>query len=391
MHAKKLVENIFWVGAQDYDRRLFDELVSLPDGTSYNSYVVIGSEKTALIDTVDPHMTHILLSRLKRMELKKIDYVVCNHVEQDHSGAIPDVLKLYPDAQILCSNKAKTMLMEHLGIEEKKITIVKDGEEYSLGDKSLRFIYFPWVHWPETMLTFVPQDKILFTCDLFGTHFAQSELFVQDTSKTLALAKLYYAEIMMPFAGFIVRGWEKITSLNASIIAPSHGPVFNNPSLILDAYLSWMTDKPKNFAIVAYISMHGSTKIMVDYLVDKLSEHGVHVEQFNLNDTDTGKLSTALIDAATIVMASPLVLNGAHPKVFYTAYLANALKPKTKFISVIGSMGWGGKMVDQLTSIMSDLKVEILPPVFNKGLPTPKELEALDQLAEQIKIKHSEL
>lgn len=391
MHAKELSQNIYWVGAQDYDRRLFDELVTLPEGTSYNAFVVIGSEKTALVDTVDPHMTHMLMARLEKMNLKKIDYIVCNHVEQDHSGAIPEVLKRFPEAQILCSPKAKNMLMEHLGIAENKITPVKDGEEYSLGDKTLRFIHFPWVHWPETMFTFIPQDKILFTCDLFGTHLAQSELFVMDTAKTLALAKLYYAEIMMPFANFITRGWEKITCLNATIIAPSHGPAFNDPKLILDAYWSWMTDKPKNMAIVAYISMHGSTKMMVDHLVDKLSERGVHVEQFNLNDSDTGKLSTTLIDAATIVMASPLVLNGAHPKVFYAAYLANALKPKTKFVSVIGSMGWGGKMVDQLMGIMCDLKVEVLTPVFNKGLPTSKELEALENLAEQIKTKHSEL
>ncbi len=391
MHAKTLSNNIYAVGAQDYDRRLFDELVSLPEGTSYNSYLVVGSEKTAIIDTVDFHMTHVLMSRLDTLNIKKLDYIVCNHVEQDHSGAIPEVLKRFPEAHILCSTKAKAMLIDHLGIDENKITQVKDGEELSLGDKTLRFIHFPWVHWPETMFTFAKEDKILFTCDLFGTHLAQSELYVTDVPKTLALAKLYYAEIMMPFANFITRGWEKITSLNASMIAPSHGPVFNDPSVIMNAYWSWMTDKPKNLAIVAYISMHGSTKIMVEHLVDKLSEKGVHVEQFNLNDSDTGKLSTTLVDAATIVLASPLVLNGAHPKVFYATYLANALKPKVKFISVIGSMGWGGKMVDQLTAMLSDLKVEVLNPVFNKGLPTPKELEALDQLAEQIRTKHSEL
>ncbi len=391
MHAKRLVDNIFWVGAQDYDRRLFDELVPLPEGTSYNAYLVIGSEKTALIDTVDPHMTHILMSRLEKMNLKKIDYIVCNHVEQDHSGAIPEVLKRFPEAQVLSSTKGKTMLMEHLGVPENKITPMKDGEEISLGDKTLRFIHFPWVHWPETMFTFIPQDKILFTCDLFGTHLAQSDLYVTDVERTLSLAKLYYAEIMMPFANFITRGWEKITSLNASIIAPSHGPVYNNPALILNAYKSWMTDKPKNMAIVAYISMHGSTKIMVDHLVDKLSERGVQVEQFNLNDGDIGRLSMALVDAATIVMASPLVLNGAHPKVVYAAYLANALKPKTKYISVIGSMGWGGKMVEQLSGLLGDLKVEVLNPVFNKGLPTQKEIDSLDHLADLIKIKHAEL
>ena len=183
MHAKTLTKNVYWVGAQDYDRRLFDELVSLPEGTSYNAYLVVGSEKTALIDTVDPHMTHVLMSRLEKMNLKKIDYIICNHVEQDHSGAIPTVLERFPEAQILCSTKAKNMLIEHLGIAENKITQVKDGEEVSLGDKKLRFIHFPWVHWPETMFTFIPEDKILFTCDLFGTHLAQSELYVTDVPK----------------------------------------------------------------------------------------------------------------------------------------------------------------------------------------------------------------
>jgi len=391
MHAKTLAKNIYAVGAQDYDRRLFDELVVLPEGTSYNSYLVIGSEKTALVDTVDPHMSHILIERLQTMELKKLDYIVCNHVEQDHSGAIPDVLKLFPEAMILCSPKAKTMIVEHLGINIEKIITVKDDEEYSLGDKTLRFIHFPWVHWPETMFTFIPEDKILFTCDLFGTHLAQSELFVTDVAKTLTLAKLYYAEIMMPFANFIIMGRKKIMSLNPAMIAPSHGPVFDNPSIILDAYWGWLTDKPKNMAIVAYISMHGSTKVMVEHLVDKLSERGVHVEQFNLNDSDTGKLSSALVDAGTLILASPLVLNGAHPKVVYAAYLANALRPKTKFFAVIGSQGWGGKMAEQLVTMLGHLKVEVLDPVFSKGLPREKDLMALENLAEQIKIKHSEI
>jgi len=369
MKPRKLKTNVYWVGAVDWDRRLFDELIPLPDGTSYNAYLIKGSEKTALIDTVDPTMTNFLTSNLQLLKVKNIDYIIANHAEQDHSGALPQILKLYPNAEVIATPKCKDLLMELLLIPEDKIVTVEDGETLSLGDKTLEFIHAPWVHWPETMLTYLREDKILFTCDLFGSHLATSDLYVADEAAVYEAAKRYYAEIMMPFRTVIQRNLEKIKDLQIEIIAPSHGPIYDKPNFIVEAYKEWVYAPPKNIVVLPYVSMHGSTKKMVEYLVTALVERGITVKQFNLTKTDIGKLAMALVDAATIVVGSPTVLVGPHPKVIYAVYLANALRPKLKFASIIGSYGWGGRTVEQIKGMLSNLKVELLEPVVIRGFP----------------------
>ena len=390
MKPRKLKTNVYWVGAVDWDRRLFDELIPLPDGTSYNAYLIKGSEKTALIDTVDPTMTNFLTSNLQLLKVKNIDYIIANHAEQDHSGTLPQILKLYPNAKVIATPKCKDLLMELLLIPEDKIVTVEDGETLSLGDKTLEFIHAPWVHWPETMLTYLREDKILFTCDLFGSHLATSDLYVADEAAVYEAAKRYYAEIMMPFRTVIQRNLEKIKDLQIEIIAPSHGPIYDKPNFIVEAYKEWVYTPPKNIVVLPYVSMHGSTKKMVEYLVTALVERGITVKQFNLTKTDIGKLAMALVDAATIVVGSPTVLVGPHPKVIYAVYLANALRPKLKFASIIGSYGWGGRTVEQIKGMLSNLKVELLEPVVIRGFPKEDDFRALNRLADEIVNKHRE-
>lgn len=382
---REIKKDIYYVGAIDWDRRLFDELIPLPDGTSYNSYLIKGSEKTALIDTVDPSMKDDLIENLKDTE---IDYIIANHAEQDHSGALPRMLEKYPDAKIVTNPKCKTMLMDLLHIPDDKFVTVNDGETLSLGDKTLEFIYAPWVHWPETMLTYLKEDKILFTCDFLGSHLATSDLFVTDESRVYEAAKRYYAEIMMPFRTTIRKNLEKIKDLEIDIIAPSHGPLYDNPGFILDAYRDWSSDRVKNEVVIPYISMHGSTKEMIDYFVDALIERGITVKPFNLTKTDIGELAMALVDTATIVVGSPTVLVGPHPNVVYAVYLVNILRPKVKFASIIGSYGWGGRMVEQITEMLTNVKIEILDPVMVKGLPKKEDFKELDRLADEILNKH---
>ena len=382
---REIKRNVYYVGAIHWDRRLFDELIPLPDGTSYNAYLIKGSEKTALIDTVDPVMEDVLIKNLKDV---KIDYIIANHAEQDHSGALPRMLEKYPDAMIVTNPKCKSILMDLLHIPDNKFIEVKDGETLSLGDKTLKFIYAPWVHWPETMFTYLREDRILFPCDFLGSHLATSDLFVTDESKVYEAAKRYYAEIMMPFRTTIRKNLEKIKDLEIDIIAPSHGPLYDNPEFILNAYRDWSSEKVKNEVVIPYISMHGSTKIMIDYFVDALIKRGITVKPFNLTETDTGELAIALVDTATVVVGTPTVLTGAHPNVVYAVYLLNALRPKVKFVSIIGSYGWGGKMVEQITEMLTNLKIEILDPVIVKGLPEREDFEALDRLADEIKEKH---
>ncbi|TET38171.1 MAG: MBL fold metallo-hydrolase, partial [Dehalococcoidia bacterium] len=199
MAVREIKHNIYSVGAIDWDRRLFDALIPLPDGTSYNSYLIKGSEKTALIDTVDPTMEDVLINHLNRLRVENINYVVAHHAEQDHSGAIPRVLEKYPQAKVIVTPRCKEMLIDLLLIPEERFITVNDKETVSLGDKTLEFIHAPWVHWPETMLTYLREDKILFPCDFFGSHLATTDLYVTDEGQVYEAAKRYYAEIMMPF------------------------------------------------------------------------------------------------------------------------------------------------------------------------------------------------
>ncbi len=391
MAIHEIKPNIHSVGAIDWDRRLFDELIPLPQGTSYNVYLIRGTQKTALIDTVDPPKESELVDNLKKLKVDKVDYIVSNHAEQDHSGTIPKILEMYPNAKVVTNPKCKTMLMEMLLIPDDKFMTVKDNDTISLGDKTLEFIIAPWVHWPETMLTFLKEDRILFPCDLFGSHFATSEPFVKDNWEIYEPAKRYYAEIMMPFRTSIKKHLEKIKELDIEIIAPSHGPVYNNPRFIMDAYADWVSDKVKNEVIIPFVSMHGSTRSMVDYLVDALIEKGITVKPFNLTETDIGELAIALVDAASIVIGSPTVLVGPHPSAVYAAFLANALRPKLRFASIIGSFGWGGKMVETISGMLTNLNVEIIEPVIIKGYPKKGDFEAIDRLADELSEKHKTL
>ncbi len=388
MKARQIEPNVYWIGAIDWDRRLFDALIPLPDGTSYNSYLVQGSQKVALIDTVDPSMTHVLMAYLENVPV--IDYVIANHAEQDHAGSIPHVLEKYADAKVVTTPKGRDLLAALLLVPEERFVTVSDGETLSLGDKTLEFIHAPWVHWPETMLTYLQEDKILFPCDLFGSHLATTDLYVADEWQVYEAAKRYFAEIMMPFRTSIEKHLEKLKSYKIVIIAPSHGPLHNKPSFITEAYRSWVSGPLKNIVVLPYISMHGSTQKMVDYFVGALIDKGVTVKQFDLAATDVGKLAMALVDAATMVIGTPTVLVGPHPNIAHAAFLANALKPRLQFISIIGSYGWGTKAVEQLTGMVPNLKAEVLAPVLSKGFPGQEDFRALDNLAGTIAEKHKE-
>ncbi len=388
MFARKINDRILCVGSVDWDKRLFDALIPLPDGTSYNAYLINGSEKTVLLDTVDPPMADELMAQLK--DIPKIDFVVSHHAEQDHSGTIPKILAAYPAAKLVCTPKAKGMLVDLLQIDDEKCKTVEDGETISLGDKTLKFIYTPWVHWPETMVTWLEEDRILFSCDFFGSHIASTDLFVTDEGRVYEAAKRYFAEIMMPFRSIIKKNLEKLAPYPIEMIAPSHGQIYANPASILDAYNDWVNGTPKNIVVLPYVSMHESTKQMVDHLVASLVDKGVRVELFNLAVTDIGKLAMALVDAATIVVGTPTVLAGPHPYAAYAAFLANALRPDVKFLSIVGSYGWGGKTVETLAGMIPNLKVEVLDPVLCKGVPSQATFTALDDLAVKIAQKHAE-
>ena len=393
MNKFQLKEDIYYVGVNDAERRIFDALIPLPDGTTYNSYIIKGSEKVAMIDTADPAKKNILLSNLDNLKLGKIDYIISHHGEQDHSGAIPDVLEKFPMAKVLTNSKCKAELMDLLHIEEDKFIVVGDGQEVSLGNKTLKFIFTPWVHWPETFVTYLVQDKIIFTCDFLGSHygFEPSEgLFVSDNEKIINPAKRYFAEIMSPFRTNIRKNLEKIKDLDIDIVAPSHGPLYRGAGFITDCYFQWSCEDVKNEVLIAYVSMHGSTDKIVDYFTVSLKNRGINVKSFDLAEADIGEIAMALMDCATAVIGSPTVLAGPHPSAVFAAYLVKALRPKLKYLSVIGLYGWGGKMVEQLAGLLGSLNAEIIEPVLVKGYPREADFKSLDILAENIMKKHKE-
>lgn len=390
MKPREIRPGIYAVGAIDWDRRLFDSLIPLPDGTSYNSYLIKGSDKTALIDTVDPAMGNVLIEHLNELNINSIDYLVTHHAEQDHSGFIPEVLEKYKSAKVVCTSKCKNLIMDLLWVPENRFIEVNDKETLSLGNKTLEFIHLPWVHWPETMVTYLKEEKILFSCDFLASHLATSDLYVTDEGQIYEAAKRFYAEIMMPFRINIQNNLKKINDYEIDIIAPSHGPVYRKPQFILDAYRSWVFDEPKNIVVLPFVSMHGSTLLMVDYFTGALMDRGVTVKRFDLTAADIGKIAMSLVDAATIVIGTPTVLAGPHPLAAYATFLANALRPNVKFVSIIGSYGWGGKAVEMLAAMIPNLKAEVLEPVLYKGLPREADLKLLDKLADTIAQKHKQ-
>lgn len=389
MSSHRLTDAVEQLGIVDWNRRLFDALVPIPDGTSYNSYLVRGSDKTVLVDTADPSKAAELSELLGG--LTHLDHIVSLHAEQDHSGLIPMVLERYPSATVITSPKAKGMLVDLLGLDAERIRTVGDGERLSLGDRTLEFVHTPWVHWPETMCAYLAEDRLLFSCDFFGAHMAASSPEPGDPARIHEAAKRYFATIMMPFGKFIEKNLRTLEKYDIATIAPSHGPIYRTPATIVDAYRSWVSGPLADRVVVAYQSMHHSTAAMVRILGDALARHGIGVELFEINASDLGRLAMALVDATTLVLGTPTVAGGPHPSVFHAAYVISSLRPRTRWLSVVGSAGWSSaKTVKTLTELCASMPAQPLEGVFATGLPKPADRHALGALADTIAAKHVE-
>jgi flavorubredoxin len=389
MIPQAVTDDIHSYRAIDWDRELFDELVPLPEGTTYNAYLVKGSEKTALVDTIYPPKTAEFIAAIKKSGIERIDYIVANHAEQDHSGSIPAVLELFPEAKVVTNAKCKRFIMDTLPVGRDAFITVGDGHSLSLGNKTLQFLMTPWVHWPDTMVTYVPESRIAFTCDFLGAHLATTDLFADDEARVETAAKRYYAEIMMPYRAFSKEAADKVGALELDFIAPSHGPIYARPPFILDLYRAWTSDEPKPFVVIPYVSMYESTALMVGYLTDRLVERGIGVKPINVVDLDTGEFAMSLVEASTVVFASPTVLSGPHPSVAYAALLANVLGLKAKYAAVIGSFGWEGNLPEIIQSMLPKLNATFFEPVMVKGLPREAAFADLDRLADDIAAAHA--
>ena len=391
MKFQEIKNNVFYCGLNDEDRVIFDELIPLEHGTSYNSYLVVGSEKTAIIDTMYPPKSDEYLKNLDENGITKVDYLIANHGEQDHSGTLPKLIEKYPDAKVVTNPTCKTNLMEMLFIPEDRIMTIKNEEELSLGDKTLKFIFAPNVHWPDTMFTLIKEDNLLCTCDFLGAHYTFDDVFAVPYEELEKSAKRYYAEIMMPFRVMCKKYTKMIKDMNVDMILPSHGPVHKNPDYILDLYTDWTSDLGKNLVLLPYVSMYGSTEDMIDYLKSELAKHGIESIKHDIITDDLGDLAMALVDGTTIVLGTSMVVAGPHPASVNIAYIASILKPKAKFASFVGSYGWGGNLFGILGDILAKLRLDVIEPVIVKGKPTTDDFKKLDDMVQSIVEKHKSL
>ena len=391
MLFKEIKNNVFYAGLNDADRVIFDELIPLEHGTTYNSYLIKGSDKTAVIDTMYPPFSDLYIKNFEANGIEKVDYIIANHGEQDHSGSIPNLLEKFPNAIVITNEKCKQNIMEMLLIHEDKIRTIQDKEEISLGDKTLQFILAPGVHWPDTMFTCLKEDSMLFTCDFLGAHLPFEDLYSKNDELLYSMAKRYYAEIMMPFRLMCKKYLKMIDEIKPSYILPSHGPLYKEPEFILNAYKDWTDDKPKNLVLIPYVSMYGSTEEMVQYVKKALEKEGINVYTHDIVRDDLGDLAVQLVDAATIIVGASMVLAGPHPMAINACILANALKPKTKFASVIGSYGWGGKLAETIAGLFTAIKPEFIEPVIVKGRLKENDYKLLDSLVNSIIEKHKSI
>lgn len=391
MKFQEIIKDIYFCGLNDVHREIFDELIPLENGTSYNSFLIKGSEKTAIIDSMYLPKGEEFLNNLEENGIDKVDYIIANHGEQDHTGVLPEMLEKYPMAKVVTNPTCKGNLLSMLFLPEDRIVTVQNEEELSLGNKTLKFIFAPNVHWPDTMFTYLKEDNILFTCDFMGAHYTFDDVIATPSEELKKSAKRYYAEIMMPFRVMCKKYLQIIKDMNVDMILPSHGPVHKDPKFIIDLYEDWTSDLGKNLVLLPYVSMYGSTTEMIDYLEKGLNKKGIKTLKHDIIRGDLGDLATALIDGTTIVMGTSMVLAGPHPASVNVAYIMSVLKPKAKICSFVGSYGWGGKLFDFLGEILAKLRLDMIEPVQVKGKPSAEDFRKLDSMIETIAEKHKAL
>jgi flavorubredoxin len=375
----EISENVYWVGIRDWNRRLFDALIPLPNGTTYNAYLAIGNDKKALIDTANPGFEKELEGKIGKVtDLGEIDFVVMNHAEPDHAGSIPYIMTINNKAKLVTSNRGAKMAQTFYKVPENRIMTVNDQETISLGDKTLRFIEAPMLHWPETMFTYLEENKILFPCDFFGSHIANG-LYDNEVEDLLVYAQRYFGEIMMPFRIMGQKAMEKIKNLEIEMIAPSHGPIYRNPERILNMYRKWVSGETKQKATLVYVSMWKSTEKMIQPIADTLASEGIEIAMHNLVYADVGDIARDLVDSRAIVLGAPTVLGGAHPLAMYATYLVKALRPPLKFGVVLSSYGWGGGAVKHVQEILGQTKLEVVGAVEINGPPSESNIRQITE------------
>ncbi len=391
MNKVSLAEGINWVGVVDWNLRDFHGYMTRR-GTTYNAYL-ISDEKTALVDTVKHTFSNELLRNIcEIVDPAKINYIIVNHVEMDHSSSLPMIVKYAKNATIIASQRGKDAIIEHYGADFS-IETVKTGDELKLGKRTLRFVEAPMLHWPDSMFTYVVEDKILMPNDAFGQHLASSERFDDEVDEHVLMeeAKTYYANILMPLAPLITRKIQEVVQMGIPIamIAPSHGIIWrSNPSKIIQAYLDWSAGKSENKVVIVYDTMWGSTDKMARAIAEGAASQAVDVKLLKLRAANRTEAMTEILDAKAVVVGSPTLNNGMFPTLGSFLTYAVGLKPKGKLWGFFGSYGWGGGAVRGMTEMARKAGFEVHEPSIElKYVPDQEDLKKCFELGQQIAAK----
>lgn len=381
MPAIKILPDIYWVGAVDWSVRTFHgNTYSTSRGTTYNAYLILG-DKIALVDTVHAPFSAELIERIKEIiPLEKIDYIIMNHVETDHSGALPQILKLCPKAKVFGTAKCKEGLEKHYYCN-MDFQVVKTGDTLKLGKKTLSFIEAPMIHWPDSMFTYVSEDQLLLPNDAFGQHYATTEKFDDEVDQCALMdeAAKYYANILWPLGGLILRKLQEVQKLNISIkmIAPSHGIIWRkDPMKIVNAYLSWAQNETKPKIVVVYETMWSSTEKMARKIIDGITDAGISAKLFDITRADRTEVIKEMLDSKGFLFGSSTHDNDMLPTMAGFLEFFKGLKPKARMASAFGSYGWAGGAVKNIENILKEAEIEISQPSLSvKYVPSDSELK----------------
>jgi len=352
--------DIYWVGGIDWDLRSFHGY-NTPKGTTYNAYLIIDN-KITLIDTVKHYLFNEMLNRIKEIvDPSKIDYIISNHVEMDHSGSITKLLEFCPNAKIITSTRGEKGLHLHYK-KELNLKVVNSGDKLNIGKKILTFFHIPMVHWPDSMVTYIPIDKLLLPNDAFGQHIASCERFDEELEWGILKqdAAKYYANIVMPYGDQVKKALEMLTKLDINMIAPSHGIIWKKYlSNILKEYSKWANFETENKALIVYDSMWGSTEKIAYALYEGLEETGIKVTIRNLKNTHISDIITDVLLSKFILLGSPTMNNTMLPTMGGFLTYLKGLKPRNRIGFVFGSYGWGGQAVGEIEKILRELSWDL--------------------------------
>ncbi len=376
----EIKKDIFWVGAVDWNVRNFHgHTYTTKRGTTYNAYLII-DDKITLVDTVHPSFTPELIERIREIiPPEDIDYIIANHVEMDHSGSLPEILKLCPKAKVFGSAKCSEGLYRYY-YGDWDFQVVKTGDKLSLGKRDLSFIEAPMIHWPDSMFTYCQQEKLLMPNDAFGQHYATSERFDDqvDPCALMDEAAKYYANILWPLSGLIAKKIDEVLKMKLPIdmIAPSHGIIWRGqPSKIIDAYIGWAGNQTKEKVVIVYETMWGSTEMLANKICEGLRCAGLSVKLFDIALSDSTEVIKEMLDARGFLIGSSTHDNGMLTRIGGFLEFLKGLSPKNRISAVFGSYGWAGGAVGKIENILKQANIEVaLPGLSVKYRPDKEEI-----------------